>query len=444
MKLIAFFKVTKKKMMGSLLLFVLMVLILVPGSSFGASFDCAKAATKTEHLICDNPGLSQMDDLLQVLYQRAKEQTKAPKVLRAVQRSWIKERNQICGGGDAAACEQSYVDGYGRLIDYYHTSLNPLSDGMLLPDSNQFKPGDYDNYDDISLSYAMDQIWKQKVLLTIDNADVSRLLATRVGDTPYLIYLLQRSEQVDSYQYEIHELNVLTEKDLIIASGSNDNWRYGMDTDLFAVRDGALYFPPFNVDNPQGDEVVLRYQIGSSLPAEEITLTSLGETLLGLRSALYGVWPGSQTIATLASSSFLFDQASELDEMRDFFADKQNNPGDDGEVLIYSFDENYGYPLNFEKNGRGGWAVGSLVFDDLEPILYFDNSGPVACIWTYNLDNQELMKIVPQHGAVNPAPFKYQGNNYVAFSMVSYKGKDQKQQTVSIFLASGDLYRLRW
>ena len=444
MKLTAFFKVTKKKMIGSLFPIVLMVLILVPGSSFSASFDCAKAGTKTEHLICDNPGLSQMDELLQVLYQRAKEQTKAPKVLRAVQRSWIKERNQICGGGDAAACEQSYVDGYKRLIDYYHTSLNPLSDGMLLPDSEQFKPGDYDNLDDISLSYAMDQIWKQKVLLTIDNADINRLLATSIDGTPYLIYLLQRSEQMDHYQYEIHELNLLTEEDLIIARGSNDNWRYGMDTDLFAVRDGALYFPPFNPEKPQANDIVLRYQIGSFLSAEEITKKSLEETLLGLRSSLYGVWPGSQTIATLASRSYLFEQASELDEMQDFFADKQNNPGDDVEVLIYSFDENYGYPLNFEKNGRGGWAVGSLVFDDLEPILYFDNSGPVACIWTYNLDNQELMKIVPQHGAINPAPFKYQGNNYVAFSMVSYKDKARKHQTVSIALASGDLYRLRW
>jgi len=38
------------------------------GTSQGASFDCAKASTPTEHAICDNPQLSKLDDQTSGLY----------------------------------------------------------------------------------------------------------------------------------------------------------------------------------------------------------------------------------------------------------------------------------------------------------------------------------------------------------------------------------------
>lgn len=41
---------------------------LAPATAGAASFDCAKAATPTEHAICDNPQLSSLDDQTAGMY----------------------------------------------------------------------------------------------------------------------------------------------------------------------------------------------------------------------------------------------------------------------------------------------------------------------------------------------------------------------------------------
>jgi uncharacterized protein len=40
----------------------------LPAAAHAASFDCANAATPTEHAICDNPQLSSLDDQTSGLY----------------------------------------------------------------------------------------------------------------------------------------------------------------------------------------------------------------------------------------------------------------------------------------------------------------------------------------------------------------------------------------
>jgi uncharacterized protein len=431
----------KKRVMTS----IVMLLSLTPHCLWAASFDCTKAATTTELLICANTGLSQMDELLQVLYNRTKKQTKAEPVLRSVQRAWIKERNQICGKGNVQSCETAYINGYEQLIHYYHDSLNPLSDGMLLPEEVNTGHSNYDMYDKIYLSYDMDQTWKQKTLLTLGNADVDRLLATVVDGIPYLVYLVRKPESEQTSPYEIHELNLSTAEDSLIAHGHHFYPGYGQNSDLFGLVDGVLYYPSFHRERPQQEDGFLyQYKIGSRRSPEAVGIETLGEKAFGLRSALYSVWPETKTIAMLADNRYLSKDISELAEFEDFFDTDPDKLLDYPQILVYSFDEISGYPLRFDQGGKGGWGIGSLVFDDTEPIIYFDNSGLVACIWTYNLDSEELMKIVPQHGAINPAPFKYKGNSYLAFSMVTYDDSTEKRKTVTISLASGDLYRQRW
>ena len=59
-----------------------------------ASFNCAKARTKVEHLICGNAELSKLDDELAAKYKSAlKDKTNAT-AIRHAQRVWIKKRNQ--------------------------------------------------------------------------------------------------------------------------------------------------------------------------------------------------------------------------------------------------------------------------------------------------------------------------------------------------------------
>lgn len=73
--------------------------------AYAASFDCSKAQTKVEKLICADAELSKLDEDLAAAYTNAlKEDGKAASVRRA-QKQWVKERN---GCVDAACVKNAY------------------------------------------------------------------------------------------------------------------------------------------------------------------------------------------------------------------------------------------------------------------------------------------------------------------------------------------------
>jgi uncharacterized protein len=72
-----------------------------------ASFDCAKAATPTEKLICGNPQLSQLDGQLALAYQRALAGAAEPDRLRAEQRAWLRTERKACA--DAPCLQKVYT-----------------------------------------------------------------------------------------------------------------------------------------------------------------------------------------------------------------------------------------------------------------------------------------------------------------------------------------------
>jgi len=78
-----------------------------------ASFDCAKAGTKVEKLICGNAELSKLDEELGAAYKTALDSEKQSESIRQAQNQWMKERN----GCDDAAC----------LIDAYEVQIKKLS-----------------------------------------------------------------------------------------------------------------------------------------------------------------------------------------------------------------------------------------------------------------------------------------------------------------------------
>lgn len=71
----------------------------------GASFDCGKAGTKVEHLICDNPEISKLDDELSVAYKVVLKDERQADTIRQAQKQWMKERN---GCTDANCVETAY------------------------------------------------------------------------------------------------------------------------------------------------------------------------------------------------------------------------------------------------------------------------------------------------------------------------------------------------
>ena len=91
--------------------------LLLPAPGHAASFDCAKAATPTEHAICDNPQLSSLDDQTAGLYYTLisggiAKPTQTVAEVKAAQTSFLSKRD-ACG-----ANFDCLVDAYTAQITY--------------------------------------------------------------------------------------------------------------------------------------------------------------------------------------------------------------------------------------------------------------------------------------------------------------------------------------
>lgn len=73
---------------------LLTLMLLLSVSLLGASFDCAKAATKVEKMICANPELSALDENLSKTFKEALKATDDKEQLKKEQFAWMKERNK--------------------------------------------------------------------------------------------------------------------------------------------------------------------------------------------------------------------------------------------------------------------------------------------------------------------------------------------------------------
>jgi uncharacterized protein len=80
--------------------------------SYGASFDCAKAGTKVEKLICSTPSLSKLDSSLADVYKDALRKEPA---IKPDQLAWIKERNKC---SSEACLEESYKERIDSLTNF--------------------------------------------------------------------------------------------------------------------------------------------------------------------------------------------------------------------------------------------------------------------------------------------------------------------------------------
>jgi|CXWL01.2.fsa_nt_gi uncharacterized protein len=80
-----------------------------------SSFDCARAASKTEKAVCGDPYLSQLDEQLAERWRSTLANVPDPKALKTDQRQWLKNRNAC--GGIAACLRRQYLM---RLVELEH------------------------------------------------------------------------------------------------------------------------------------------------------------------------------------------------------------------------------------------------------------------------------------------------------------------------------------
>lgn len=75
---------------------LLIIIFLSTVSVFGASFDCAKATTKVEKMICADPELSALDEKLSKTFNEAMNATKDKNQLKENQYYWLKYDRNTC------------------------------------------------------------------------------------------------------------------------------------------------------------------------------------------------------------------------------------------------------------------------------------------------------------------------------------------------------------
>jgi len=89
--------------------------------SNAASFDCAKASTVQEKIICANPALSALDEKLAQTYKSAQASSADPDQLKNEQRTWLKETKSC--NADIECLERAYTARIGQLTSQPQPAL---------------------------------------------------------------------------------------------------------------------------------------------------------------------------------------------------------------------------------------------------------------------------------------------------------------------------------
>jgi uncharacterized protein len=86
------------------------------GPVHAASFNCSKASTEVERLICNDAALSKLDEELDRQYSEALKNKWSEKLIPYYQKLWLKERN-LCK--DATCLHDSYLQRIAELKEHY-------------------------------------------------------------------------------------------------------------------------------------------------------------------------------------------------------------------------------------------------------------------------------------------------------------------------------------
>lgn len=87
------------------------LLAVIASHAHAASFDCTKARTQVEHLVCDTPTLSQLDETLAAMYKAALTSDPAA---RQRQLTWLRETRDRCNDAQClAAAYQTQIQAMG-------------------------------------------------------------------------------------------------------------------------------------------------------------------------------------------------------------------------------------------------------------------------------------------------------------------------------------------
>jgi len=90
------------------------------------SFDCSKARSTTEQLLCERAPLAALDVELSGLYRQALERGPNPSVLKKQQIDWMRERDTRCTAGKTLAQARADLSVDACLREHHHQRMRQL------------------------------------------------------------------------------------------------------------------------------------------------------------------------------------------------------------------------------------------------------------------------------------------------------------------------------
>lgn len=131
------------------LLILAIAWLAMSSAATAASFDCDKAATKVEKLICSDAALSKLDDELAVAYKTGRQDEKQAEAVRKAQKEWLKDRNTC---SDAGCVKRVYEKRLQRLASSVSAHWpSERSDGSLLNAGPQLGKPRYGHCADVGI-----------------------------------------------------------------------------------------------------------------------------------------------------------------------------------------------------------------------------------------------------------------------------------------------------
>ncbi|VUS56606.1 lysozyme inhibitor LprI family protein [Klebsiella spallanzanii] len=421
-----------KKLICSLGLFI------ISQPAGAAGFDCsAQNLNKTELTICNDTYLSSVDNVLNLFFTSALNNSINHGTLFREQRQWVKERNQC--EDDISCIKEKYV---ARNKDL--TTILPFRnvDDVFDRDGDLLDPPMAQNLQNKNGFTITEDRWRVKVVVPewvissrnykLDDSDW-RVLTHRVVKGDLIIYFLVSGREDDKqvnyivrvendwhsqivahYKFSGHD-DVMIKYD----PGSTDKIVYSViqrpDPELADIGASTDYTVETYTLDPTSDKV------------EKTQSTTRSEASLK-KEAWVGYCETQECTSRVVSPDGKWRLASrdgsksDKDEGMFYFpADKPDQginvflaQGDTSKLNIFEYMRNY-------------------VWGD-ENSFYFDNEGVYACIWKTDIKNKITQRILPVEGMLQPYYLNYNDEDLVVATYHAYSA-EKKREHYEIYIA---------
>lgn len=344
-----------------------------------AGFDCSKAVTLQEQAICNTPSLSAKDEQLNALFRPLKKH----QVFRQLGATWLYEVRNAC---QTIGClEAAYDQQIKRLtpqplprVDVH--ALSPLPEGQVY---TQVDDEPWQRYVLAELPQAPAHVFKHIVDAAVVDGVLHVILYVSNSNDRDNLYLSERfNHQTYGTLYEYTDTRpgwhpIATH---IAFKGWEKTGFYDQGKRYAGVVDGVFYY---RQQEDKGLQQAMAYTLGSGAAPQ----------------------PTAQTFQ-VPSSTAQFAKARILGDING------NNSN-----LTLSYDERVDRHKTERvmANDATDWSLVNPTWSERRAVLYFDNSGAMACVWRVDLVNKVLSKIVPEHEAVSARPVELLGQEALVY-----------------------------